>query len=101
MYTRPVKSYYTHCGLHGIQPVFPATFYPLASWIGELSVKRIKAETIKSYLTAVRSAHIDMSYHDLSVFHSPGLKRMIAGVRHLQGEAGTQERRPITKDLLL
>ena len=42
-----------------------------------------------------------MSYHDLSVFHSPDLERMIAGVRRLRGEAGTQERCPITKDLLL
>ena len=42
-----------------------------------------------------------MGYHDLSAFHSPDLERMIAGVRRLHGEAGTQERRPITKDLLL
>ena len=42
-----------------------------------------------------------MSYHDLSVFHSPELERIIAGIRRLHGEAGTQERRPITKDLLL
>lgn len=42
-----------------------------------------------------------MSYHDLSAFHLPDLERMIAGVRRLRGEAGTQERRPITEDLLL
>ena len=42
-----------------------------------------------------------MSYHDLSVFHAPELERMVAGFRRLHGEAGTQERRPITKDLLL
>ena len=42
-----------------------------------------------------------MSYSDLSAFHSPDLERLIAGVRRLYGEAGTQERRPITKDLLL
>ena len=42
-----------------------------------------------------------MLYHDLSAFHSPDLERIIAGVRRLQGEAETQERRPITKDLLL
>lgn len=73
----------------------------MASWIGQLSIKRVKAKTIKSYLTGVRSAHVDMSYHDLSAFHLPDLERMIAGVRHLRGEAGTQERRPITEDLLL
>ena len=100
-YSTPVKSYYTHCGLNGIQPAFPATFYSLATWISKLSIKRVKAKTIKSYLTGVRSAHVDMSYHDLSAFHSPDLERMVAGVRRLHGEADTRERRPITKDLLL
>ena len=61
----------------------------------------MKAKTIKSYLTGVRSAHVDTGYRDLSAFHSPDLERMIAGVRRLHGEADTQERRPITKDLLL
>ena len=42
-----------------------------------------------------------MSYRDLSAFHSPDLEGMVAGVRRLHGEAGTRERRPITKDLLL
>ena len=42
-----------------------------------------------------------MSYRDLSAFHSPELERIIAGIRRKHGEAGTQERRPITKDLLL
>ena len=69
--------------------------------MGELGNQRVKAKTIKSYLTGVRSAHVDMSYRDLSAFHSPDLERIIAGVRRRQGEADTQERRPITKDLLL
>ena len=42
-----------------------------------------------------------MGYEDLSVFHSPRLQRVIAGLRRMRGEAGTRERRPITKDLLL
>ena len=42
-----------------------------------------------------------MGYRDLSAFHSPKLERMIAGIRRLHGETDTQERRPITKDLLV
>ena len=42
-----------------------------------------------------------MEYGDLSAFHSLRLQRVIAGIRRKHGEAGTQERRPITKDLLL
>ena len=44
---------------------------------------------------------MDMSDKDPSIFHSPRLQRVIAGVRRDHGEAGTQERLPITKDLLL
>ena len=49
----------------------------------------------------MRSAHVDIGYKALGVFHHPQLKRIIAGSRRLRGEAGTQERHPITKDLLL
>ena len=42
-----------------------------------------------------------MRYEDLAVFHSSQLERVIAGLRRMRGEAGSLERRPITKDLLL
>jgi hypothetical protein len=42
-----------------------------------------------------------MGYRGLAVFHNPQLEHIIEGMRRLQGEAGTKERRPITKDLLL
>ena len=87
--------------MHAIQPAFPATSHSLQSWVTQFSNRRIKAKTIKSYLTGVRSAHVDIGYDDLSAFHSPKLERMIAGIRRLHGETNTQERRPITKDLLL
>ena len=96
-----MKSYGFHCALHGHNPPFPAIVTSLASWIAQLSTKRIKAKTIKSYITGLRSAHVDIGYEDLSVFHSPLLQRMIAGVRRLHGEADTKERLPLTKDLLL
>lgn len=35
------------------------------------------------------------------MFHSPQLERIVAGIRQLRGEAGTRERQPITKDILL
>ena len=87
--------------MRGIKPVFPATSASLANWVGYLATKRVKAKTLKSYLTGVRSAHVDMGYNDLTPFHSPQVERIIAGYRRMHGEAGTLERRPITKDLLL
>lgn len=87
--------------MEGINPSFPATLNSLASWIASLSVRHVKTQTMKAYLTGVRSAHVDMGYEDLTMFHSPQLERIIAGSRRLRGEADTKERCPITKDVLL
>ena len=89
-----------HCALNGLAP-FAATLTALASWISELSTKRIQAKTVKKYLTALRSAHMDMGYDGLAVFHHPQLQRMIAGMKRLRGEPGIKERCLITKDVLL
>ena len=66
-----------------------------------LGDRHLQVKTIKAYLTGLRSAHVDMGYTDLGVFHSPILQRIIAGIRRFCGEAGTKERRPITRDLLI
>ena len=100
-YVTPTKLYSAHCAINGSTPFFPVIVNSLASWIAHLSTRRVKAKTIKAYLTGVRSAHVDMGYEDLTVFHNPQLQRIIAGIRRLRGEAGIKERRPIIKDLLL
>ena len=87
--------------MRGIQPAFPATSQTLCDWVAHLGNKRPKSKTLKSYVTGVRSVHVDMGYEDLAAFHSPQLERIIAGLRRMRGEAGSLERRPITKDLLL
>ena len=99
-YSTAVKSYRVHCALNGLAP-FSATLTALASWIAELSTKRVKAQTVKKYLTALRSAHVDMGYDGLAVFHHPQLQRIIADMRRLRGKPDTKERCPITKDVLL
>ena len=101
-YATPTKSYTSFCAMRGIRPPFPATNSSLMEWVAHLGNKWVKTKTIKAYLTGLRSAHIDMGFEeDLDAFYSPSLQRIIAGIRRLRGEAGTQERRPITKDLLL
>lgn len=72
----------------------------MTSWVASLSGK-VQPKTIKSYITGVRSQQVDLGYENLDVFHSPQLERIIAGVRRLHGEANTQERQPLTKDVLL
>ena len=80
---------------------FPATLHSLTAWASHLGDKHLPVTTIKSYLVGLRSAHVDMGYDDLDVFHHPVLKRVLNGIRRLRGEANTQERQPITRDILL
>ena len=67
-----------------------------------LGNRRLQAKTIKGYIINVRSAHVDMGYEVLDMFHSSQLERIVAGIRRLLGEADARsERKPITKDILL
>ena len=100
-YSISTKAYTSHCAMHGHTPPFPALIASLASWIAALSAKRVQSKTIKSYLTGLRSAHVDLGYEDLAMFQNAQLQRIIAGNRRLHGEADLLERRPITRDLLL
>lgn len=95
------KSYSDFCALEGIHPAFPSSLSTLASWVASLGAKLLQVKTIEAYLTGFRSAHVDMGYTDLGVFHNPMLQRIIAVIRRLRGEAGTKERRPITRDVVL
>lgn len=99
-YRTAVHSYTEFCALSRVT-AFPATIQSLTGWVARLADHRIQVKTIKAYLCGVRSAHVDMGFEDLDVFHHPLLQRVIAGIRRLRGEADIKERRPITRDLLL
>jgi hypothetical protein len=57
--------------------ILPVTFKPLAHWISE-TVEKVKIETIKSYLTALRSHHVDQE-HLTNVFNDPIIKYILKG----------------------
>lgn len=99
-YSTSVKSYTSYWAIHGYGPPFPATLTSLTEWVASLSGK-VQAKTIKAYITGVRSQQVDLGYENLNIFHSPQLERIIAGSRRLHGETNTQERQPLTQDLLL
>ena len=71
-YKSQTKANASHYGLNGFNPLFSAMLLSLTSWLASLSIK-IKANTIKLYLTGVRSSHVDLRYDDLAVFHHPQL----------------------------
>lgn len=96
------KSYVSSCRIAGT-PSFPVSLFSLARWIGELGVWNLKFKTIKSYLAAVRSFQVDVgaTQDELKMFSHPTLFQTLAGIRRMNGEANTRERRPITRQILL
>ena len=101
LYSTATRSYTDFCALNGIKPPFPATLNSLSDWIAYLGDRHIQPKTIKAYLVGVRSTHIDLGFDAPEAFNHPALKRIINGIRRLRGEADAQERRPITRDVLL
>lgn len=85
----------------GYKPPFPATLRSLTGWASHCGDRHIQIRAIKSYLVGLRSAHVDIDYDDLDIFHYPVLKRILNGIRRLRGKADTLERQPITRDVLI
>lgn len=93
------------CALGGIQIPWPAKEYTLGEWVtgrifGSTTTKQgqIKPETVETYLSALRSYHVDQRM-PTEVFESPWLKRIIKGGHRLFPSA-KRNRLPITKDVL-
>lgn len=95
-YQSAISSFTLFCAFKGIKP-WPATEFVLAEWItgrirGSNMPKQdqIKPNTVQSYLSALKSYHID---HNLPshAFSSPRIDRILSGARFLY---------PPTKDIL-
>ena len=73
----------------------------LASWIGSLARQKISSNTIRTYVTGLRSFQVDSGIGNLDIFQHPSVKKMLVGLRRLEGEGNKYERLPITRDILL
>ena len=80
---------------------WPANEWILHHWVAFMSISRLKSKTIKAYVGALKSAHIDRDYSDLSAFSSPLLQRHIREIKRKYQEDGRRERKLITRDILL
>ena len=58
----------------------------------------LKHSSIKVYLSAVRSLHIELGFED-PLLNCPRLQRVVRGIKRCQGSSGSQ-RRPITKEVM-
>jgi hypothetical protein len=101
-YDSAVRSYREHCMI-GDLTVFSTTIESLRSWVFALGIRKLKAKSIKAYLTGVRSYHVDMRHLDetLRIFQSNSLQRMINGIKRVHGKAGTRERLSIVRLILM
>lgn len=103
-YDSAISSYILFCAIRGIK-AWPASESVLVEWIsarvfGSAMAKqnRITANTIQSYLSALKSYHID-HHIPTQAFSSPRINRMLRGARFLYPH-NKKERLPITKEIL-
>jgi integrase len=69
------------------------------SWIASLA-GRVQPKTIKAYLSAVRSLHVDADL-PFAICESPVVQRLIRGIKRFHGERDRKPVQPITRPLLL
>jgi hypothetical protein len=85
-------------------PPYPASSIALAEWAtlrahGSLTENKLAPDTIQSYLSAIRSIHIDR-HLSLAVFEDEWLQRIIAGIRRATPYTEKKKAAPITPDIL-
>ena len=68
------------------------------AWVAWLGA-RVQARTIKSYLTHLRSLHVDTDL-PFSATEAPIVQRLIRGIKRYHGEAGRKPKQPITLPVL-
>ena len=101
LYTSALRSYEAHCQINTVFNPFPVTLQSLASWIGHLAKRNISSNTIRTYVAGLRSFLVDSGRDNLDIFQHASIKRMIVGLRRLEGEGKKRNRLPITRDILL
>lgn len=94
-YESAQKLYVEFCSAHNVEPL-PATETTLIYWAAHLAgIRHVTYNTIKHYLAAVRSLHVDNGLPN-NIPDMSQLKRALRGIRRLQGDTKRPPRLPIT-----
>ena len=102
MYRSYQKSYENFCFSDGVQP-FPATKLQLVEWAAlrasgssDPAQGRLKAESIQQGLSAIRAVHVSR-FLPTTVFESPEIKLVMAGIRRTQSKREKKKARPLSQ----
>lgn len=97
-YRSALRSYEEFCEAHCLSP-FPADPGVLSAWM-VFSAPFIKISSLRKYISAVRSAHLDQGMDWADVF-SEGPRRTLLGLRRTFGDSSSRHKVPISLALLL
>ena len=102
IYTTTTNNYTQFFTLFGKRPFFIQK-RELAAWISHLGGKKLKPKIIKKCLSGFWSLCLDYMLNkiQLEVYSYPILQRIIAGLQKLYKKENTDERWPITRNILL
>lgn len=77
----------------------PATPRVIVEWVASLGARALQPKTIKSYLSAVRSLHVDEGL-PFDACESETVRRVIRGIKRFYGEKVRNPKLPITLGIL-
>lgn len=105
-YNSACRSYEAFCKYHAVAP-WPATFETLRTFIANKAFGnklipkggQVKGKTLETYLSALRSAHIDMHFPG-DIFADPHLIRLCKGATNIFPRSPSSVKVPVTKVLL-
>src|SRR5579859_5478369 len=97
VYRAGQATYARFASSQGFKP-FPVQFETLAQFIAA-STEETSAETTKSYISHLRSYHIDKGY-TTDIFNDERIKRILRGAAHKYGNKPKRERLEITSEIL-
>ena len=82
------------------QNPYPATTVTITDWIATNLTKSLKAASIKGYLNALRSYHVENGL-SVAAFSDARIDLVIRGGKRIYGEGVHRTRQPLTEDILL
>ena len=96
LYVTGQRHFHNFCRLH-VRPLGPADDAFLAEFVAYLAdVAKITPTSIKTYLSAVRSLHIDRGWPD-PLQLAPLTQRVLAGVKRVHGLHPRRQRLPVSR----